>query len=231
NGKRRKKTQSAHVTRRTTFVKYQTLYIFQEIKNGIMHANLKGIGLGDSYTSPIDYVVNYAPFALTIGLIDKQGYKIIDDLAQRTQKAIDEGLYHEAFDLEVKITNALVELTRGIDVYNIVIKSNSTSSPKLMSYEKKCNKFMNSIVKERLNIPEEITWTYTNKDIYNALDGDIMRSVTDRIEYLLNDTDIKIIVYNGIFDFIVNTSGTLSWLDRLDWFGAPLWHDTPQEAL
>ncbi|KAK9688263.1 Serine carboxypeptidase [Popillia japonica] len=203
----------------------------KEIKDGIMDVNLEGIGLGDSYTSPIDYVLNYAPFALTIGLIDKQGYKIIDDLAQQTQKAVDKGLYEEAFDLEVKITNTLVELTKGIDVYNIVIKSNSTSSPKLMSYEKKCNKFMNSFVKARLDIPQKVTWHYTNRDIYNALDQDIMRSVTDRIEYLLNNTDVKVIVYNGIFDFIVNTSGTLSWLDKLDWIGAPLWQNASQEAL
>ncbi|GJQ78402.1 hypothetical protein Trydic_g22227 [Trypoxylus dichotomus] len=203
----------------------------KEIRNGIMHANLKGIGLGDSYTSPIDYVLNYAPFALTIGLIDMKGYKAIDDLAQQTQKAIDKGLYNKAFDLEVKITNTLDELTGGIDIYNIVIKSNSSSFPKFMSYEKKCNKFMNSVVKERLNIPEEVTWAYTNKDIYNALDEDILRSVTDRIEYLLNNTNIKIIVYNGIFDFIVNTCGTRSWLDKLNWIGAPLWDDTPQEAL
>lgn len=72
---------------------------------------------------------NIFPVRFSQGLIDKQGYKIIDDLAQQTQKAVDKGLYEEAFDLEVKITNTLVELTKGIDVYNIVIKSNSTSSP------------------------------------------------------------------------------------------------------
>lgn len=71
-------------------------------------------------------ITEHFPFQ---GLIDKQGFKIIDDLAKETQKAIEKGLYNEASYLEMKITNTVVELTKGIDIYNIVIKSNSTTSP------------------------------------------------------------------------------------------------------
>lgn len=39
---------------------------------------------------------------------------------------------------------------------------------------------MNSLVKRVLDIPDEVVWVYTNRDIYNAMAGDIMRSVTDK---------------------------------------------------
>lgn len=33
------------------------------------------------------------------------------------------------------------------------------------------------------------------------------------------------------FNAVVCFLGTLSWLDKLNWIGAPLWHNTSQEAL
>lgn len=39
------------------------------------------------------------------------------------------------------------------------------------------------------------------------------------------------IVYNGVFDFIVNTPGTANWLDRLNWSGQAEWENSTQEAL
>ncbi|KAI4469098.1 serine protease family s10 serine carboxypeptidase [Holotrichia oblita] len=162
----------------------------KEIRNGIMDVNLKGIGLGDSYTSPIDYVLNYAPFALTIVSIILTCCTFIG-----CSRMLDDGRF-ENWRLSYYPGNSIKFVSTLTHV-------------ELMSYEKKCNKFMNSFVKARLGIPRQVTWHYTNRDIYNALDEDIMRSVTDRIEYLLNNTNVKVVVYNGIFDFIVNTSGKI----------------------
>lgn len=203
----------------------------KEIQNRNIRANLKGIGLGDSYISPIDYILNYAPIALNLGLTDKHGYKSIEMLAKQIQVAIEKGDFEEASEIENKITVAVIEATRGIDIYNIMLESNTTSIPKFITYQDTCNFFMNTVVKDSLNISKNIDWSYINDDIYHSLHKDLIRPVTNTVEAILNNTNIKVIVYNGVFDFIVNTAGTVNWLDKLNWHGQERWQNASLEAL
>lgn len=93
--------------------------------------NLKGVGLGDAYISPMDYINNYGPFALNLGLTDRHGYKAIVDLAEKIKCAIARHDYEEASELEARITDTVFEATQGIDIYNIMLTSNSTSMPSM----------------------------------------------------------------------------------------------------
>lgn len=78
------------------------------------------------------------------------------------------------------------------------------------------------------------------------------------VEYLLNETSIKVIVYSGVLDFLVSTAGmysvsdnntesvhisslntcivsitlgTRQWLDNLNWSHKEIWHATHQTSL
>ncbi|XP_031338715.1 retinoid-inducible serine carboxypeptidase-like isoform X1 [Photinus pyralis] len=205
--------------------------LVQEIRRGEVTVHFKGIGLGDAYISPIHYILNYGSLALNLGLIEKKDFNEISNLTEDVKVAIERRDFLAASDIEAKITDTVIKATQGIDVYNIVLKSNISALPRFLSYQDSCNQLMNTKIKESLNISADIEWNFINDDIYSALQGDLMRPVTGTIEALLNETDIKIIVYNGVFDFLVNTAGTAMWLDDLKWNRSSEWQETNKQPL
>ncbi|KAJ8971223.1 hypothetical protein NQ317_008812 [Molorchus minor] len=48
-------------------------------------------------------------------------------------------------------------------------------------------------------------------------------------EFLLNNTDTKIIVYSGALDLLVNTAGTRLWMEHLKWKAKDKWKEAAQE--
>lgn len=46
---------------------------------------------------------------------------------------------------------------------------------------------MNSVVKGKLNIPKDVTWAFTNRDVYSALEEDLMKSVTTQSNGIYTD--------------------------------------------
>lgn len=205
--------------------------LVKEISEGNLIVHFKGIGLGDAYISPIHYILNYGSFALNLGLVDRKEYNEISNLTEEVITAIDNNDFLTASDIEAKITDTVIKATQGIDVYNIVLKSNISALPRFLSYQDSCNQLMNTKIKKSLNISTDIEWNFINDDIYSALQGDLMRPVTETIENLLNNSNIKIIVYNGVFDFLVNTAGTVMWLDNLKWNRTLEWQETNKQPL
>lgn len=86
---------------------------------------------------------------------------------------------------------------------------------------------MNGEIKEMLNITANVTWKFVDDGVYNSLKSDLMKSVTHKgkiksdisiqsmfilVETILNTSDIKVIVYNGVLDYLVNTAGKYKYL-------------------
>lgn len=51
-------------------------------------------------------------------------------------------------------------------------------------------------------------------DVYNNLYDDFMKNEVSRVEFLLSK-NIPVLVYNGQDDLIVQSAGTMKWVDRL----------------
>jgi hypothetical protein len=60
-----------------------------------------------------------------------------------------------------------------------------------------------------------------NDQIYTAFGDDITRSVADYVTRILGR--IKVLVYNGQNDVVVNTPGVLLYLNSLNWHGIKQW--------
>ncbi|XP_019880255.1 retinoid-inducible serine carboxypeptidase [Aethina tumida] len=190
--------------------------------------NLRGIGLGNSYISPINYIRSYAPLALHLGLVDKQGFTQIDEWAAHIEQLVTTKQFIEAAHAEHRMANLLVFEMPGIDIYNMVSRMNSSFLPSYLSYLPRFTEMMNTEVKGNLSIGENIEWSFLNNQVYETLHGDLMKPVTKKIEVLLNNTDIKIIVYNGVLDFLVNTAGTRLWMNNLKWKFKDEWREVRQ---
>ncbi|RZC37251.1 Peptidase S10 domain containing protein, partial [Asbolus verrucosus] len=152
----------------------------KEKKDNLKFCNLKGLALGDAYISPLDYLEHYAPLALNLGLVDKRGFTRIDELAKQIQVLINKKEFKKAANTENAVIDLLYYETLGIDVNNILAKTNSTKLPKVWDYMYLLENMMNNEVKKELNITENITWKFFGDDLYQSLKGDLLKSVTTK---------------------------------------------------
>lgn len=91
------------------------------------------------------------------------------------------------------------------------------------------DKLMNGPMRKKLGIPPEVTWGNQSNAVFDNLRGDFMKSVVDDVDYLLNSTDVKVTVYTGQLDLIVNSIGTEAWLNRLTWPGMNKWTSSAKQ--
>ncbi|XP_043474711.1 retinoid-inducible serine carboxypeptidase-like [Leptopilina heterotoma] len=211
-------------------------------KEGEINSNLKGVGLGDSWISPIDSVLTWAPFLLETGMVDTQGYQKIMASANRTKVAVEKEQWKLATQLWGITEGVILNMTGNIDFYNILYKSKSGSSVKDLNNNIEENvsfedtfsdaaldRLMNTKVKKALRINS--TWGIQGSEVFSALNGDFMKPAIDIVELLLNETDIKVFVYTGQLDLIVDTPGTLLWVEKLQWENANEWKWAPREPV
>ncbi|KAJ8975562.1 hypothetical protein NQ317_000746 [Molorchus minor] len=194
------------------------LVLYQAIQNGQIESKFKGIGLGDSWISPIDSVLTWAPYLLTTGVVDKNGYEAIMKVAEKTKESLEAGNFVEATELWGKTERAVDVASYGVDFYNILTKIKGYNNnkigkshlhkPNMRDEDYEISVLMNGQVKEALNIDRQ--WG-ENTNVFKYLTEDFMKPVTDIVEKLLNTTDIK-------------------WVDNLHWSGKEEWISIKQEA-
>eukprot|EP00127_Corallochytrium_limacisporum_P002190 Clim_evm84s108 gene=Clim_evmTU84s108 len=178
---------------------------------GDIAVNFKGIALGDSWISPLDYVESYGSYLYVNGQIDAKARHYIEDYARLMGSAMDDGMYEEATDLWGQQQSVILELTGDVDIYDV--------SKHDISERDNLPQFMNTVVREHLGIiPKNVQWDQGQAKVFTALSGDFMHDVIGGVDRLLKKGYL-VTVYNGNFDIICNTVGTLAWMRKLKWEG------------
>lgn len=222
------------------------LYLQKDIEAGNVQANLKGVALGDSWISPLDFCMSYANFLLNTGLVDYEGFEKINEAAQRVKESVESEQWLDAFYGVDDLFNEIQTQAYGVNLYNILCSvpaAIARSKPKkifdIFSQQPvscdegqiELSELMNGQVKKKLGIPSNLTWMFENEVVYNALLEDFMKPVTQIVERLLNETSLNVVVYSGQLDLIVDTPGSLSWVQKLQWPGAEDWRNAVHEPL
>ena len=212
---------------------------------GSIQSNLKGVALGDAWISPIDSVMTWAPFLQATGMIDRAGYEKIDQAAQMTKRAVERGTWKTATVLWANTQNAIYDVTGNIDFYNILTKMTSTYT-RFPNIEKlltnpmsirngsvfssdSLTELMNGPVKEDLDL--HVDHGRQSNTVFVNLSEDFMKPVIDKVEQLLNQTDLKVVVLTGHMDLIVDTPGTINWVEKLKWKNATAWNNARRVPL
>nr|XP_003702172.1 PREDICTED: retinoid-inducible serine carboxypeptidase-like [Megachile rotundata]XP_012138025.1 PREDICTED: retinoid-inducible serine carboxypeptidase-like [Megachile rotundata]XP_012138026.1 PREDICTED: retinoid-inducible serine carboxypeptidase-like [Megachile rotundata] len=207
---------------------------------GKIKSNLRGVVLGDAWISPIDSVMTWAPFLQATGMIDSEGFKKVDASAQKTKAAVDSGLWKTATTLWSYTEAVISRATNNIDFYNILTKVSPSYrqyslADKLMSdsgflrekavyAEANLDALMNGPVKKALGL--SVHHGGQSNTVFSRLQEDFMKPVVDKVEMLLNQTDLKVVVLTGHLDLIVDTPGTLRWVEKLKWKNAAAWKNS-----
>lgn len=95
----------------------------KEIKLGNIECKLVSVGLGDSWISPIDSMISWAPFLLNMGAVDQDGHDRVALATQLTENALNAGKYVNATQLWGYTEGVIMVETHGIDFYNVLFKT------------------------------------------------------------------------------------------------------------
>ncbi|CAD6240062.1 GSCOCG00002484001-RA-CDS, partial [Cotesia congregata] len=212
-------------------------------EKGTIISKLQGIGLGSPWISPIDSIYHSAEYLLNMGMIDTIDYIDVQKSTKELQKLINSEEWIQAFN--IFLTNCADRyLYRISDFNNILIEKKFVSSHIYTSGYRKFSNYtndfedlnkslqssINNTVKKALNLTD-YEWTISSDPVYEHLIADFLKPVTNTVEKLLNETSLKVYVFNGQLDPIIPTAGTLAWMEKLKWRHAELWRSTKRDAL
>ncbi|XP_016841474.1 retinoid-inducible serine carboxypeptidase [Nasonia vitripennis] len=198
---------------------------YKEQLNGGIKSNLKGVGLIDSSISAIDNYSFFASYLLHMGFVDNNGYRIVDEIAKKLEAAGEAGDWNEVIHFTQKIENLIVNITNNMDWYNILKKVETAS----VNSTDELVGLMNDKVKKALSL--ENRWGVQSLYVFLSLLEDNMKPVIHQVENLLNESTLKVYVLTGQLDFIINTPGTLQWIDKMRWRHAVEWSKAPMVPL
>ncbi|XP_076763044.1 retinoid-inducible serine carboxypeptidase [Xylocopa sonorina] len=214
-------------------------------KEGTIKSNLQGVALGDAWISPIDSVLSWAPFLLATGMVDTDGYEQVKKAAELTKKSVDAGNWSVATKMWSFTEGEILKVTNNIDFYNILTKlepeyrrnslrealeSEPIFSQIYATYsDASLADLMNGPVKKALQLP--VKHGANSNVVFNKLQGDFMKPVVDIVESLLNETSLKVAVISGQLDLIVDTPGTLHWVEKMKWKNAASWQKSSRLPL
>ncbi|XP_076248727.1 uncharacterized protein LOC143188395 [Calliopsis andreniformis] len=199
-------------------------------KEGSIKSNLKGVALGDAWISPVDSTVTWAPYLLATGMVDTAGYEEIDRSAQKAKVAAEQGNWRQSALMWSYTEGVISKVTNNIDFYNILTKMRGVGrqySFQSFSWNPTPNRaddltaLMNGPVKQALGLSVE--HGAQSGQVWNMLLGDFMKPVINIVEQLLDQTNLKVIVLSGQLDLIVDTPGTLQWVEKMKWKNSNLW--------
>lgn len=222
------------------------------IKGKQINCNFKGIALGDSWISPLDSVSTWGPYLYATSFLDSTGIQNLKPYVSEIEKSLSTGQYKHATDLFTKLQDVIGNHTNSVDWYNILKDVGPAPSHKSVNkfsnnhrlyksfnrlvepfHEDKLSVLMNGKIREKLrDIPKNVTWGDQSSEVFEALSEDFMKPVVDSVDMILiNESYIDVNVYTGQLDLIVDTIGTLQWIERLKWPGLNGFNKAPKKSI
>ncbi|KAL8618784.1 hypothetical protein ACOMHN_000212 [Nucella lapillus] len=205
--------------------------LYKAVQAGEVKSDFKGFAMGDSWISPVDSTFSWGPYLYANSLIDRSQLTELDTTAKIIATLIEEGQWSEATAQWSVLENQVEQCTDGVNFYNIQ-KWNSSEqarAAKLATPLERAmwrliqpvrgdslSQLMNGAIRKKLGcIPSNVTWGAQSQEVFSKQTGDFMRPVTDIVDFMIMNTPLKVVVYSGQLDLIVDSLGTEQWVYRL----------------
>ena len=176
---------------------------------GAIPIPLKGIGLGNPLGDALYQSQYYDVFSYNLGLTNlAQQLNISDGEGQVYVNILNQN-YAAATNSMDNVLSLVQNYSGNVNIYNI----REYSWPDMGGYAKWLNL---PATQTLLHIPSPIQWISCNEDIYDAFIADVTSGIITPMMPTLLDS-IKVLIYNGQDDLIINTMGVEYWLSHIQW--------------
>jgi len=197
---------------------------------------ITGISLGNSMTDPITQIQYYADQAYYLGLLTSDEWKQMKEHQSTAASLVEKGQFLEANRYRGKVFNMFrnatelntFDIRKGSHPMNWTLMDKFLNLPSTKnslniygprtSYLKNNPGRYSSKQIQEIEEGRERTKFKTNPEVKKAMRGDIMRSTKPLVAELLK-SKIKVLAYQGMFDFRDPPAGSTEWIEGLDWEG------------
>ncbi|KAJ3194807.1 hypothetical protein HK101_001868 [Irineochytrium annulatum] len=172
---------------------------------------LRGVAIGNGLTDPSSQVLLHAPQALALGLVSKKQSEKMMEAAKSAVSLAGEGRWRDAASERERIFDLFKNFTGGINWYDVRkgdVPNDWSDMIKLLNLP---------ATKEAVNVPQGAAFE-TDAGVRTHLAEDIMRSAKPEVERLLRE-GIKVMLYQGQFDFRDGILASTDWINSMEWKG------------
>lgn len=188
--------------------------------------NLKGIAIGNGLTDPFAQYPAYATFSYENDLVGEKvfhgmeaGLKACQALIYEEQHEGHNGAKEQIVTLEFcSLISELPALGNPVhprfNVYDIRIPCDAPPLCYDFSYS---DEFLNRAdVQETLGVTSR-KWVECDQLVHTFLLGDWMKNLMPKVSWMLDNTDLEVLVYSGDKDWICNWRGGEAWTAATTW--------------
>uniref|UniRef100_A0A2A4K3U2 Uncharacterized protein n=1 Tax=Heliothis virescens TaxID=7102 RepID=A0A2A4K3U2_HELVI len=205
-------------------------------------SNLRGVVLGNGIISPALAMTKLGFYLEELGYIDGNGRTAIESLSEETTAAVNLGNLGNAFDKFISMGQFVNENAGAIAVNLGHIVEKLTRQTAVTDYfgqgqylRNVLNNtdfdIMDNVIGPALGIPATVKYDSGREYVIDAFRSTFMTPATDKVEYILQNTELTVSIYNGNLDAVSNTPGQLEWVDNLQWPGQAEFKAQPRETL
>jgi serine carboxypeptidase 1 len=200
--------------------------LYSAIQQGKIKMNFRGVGLGDSWISPIDFVDTWPDYLYYFSRLSTNGLSKAKDQAGKCDKNVENGEWLKATSCWETMESVVGQLSGDVSWYNVMKNSgedpwsrmSTKSNMMLNQMNDELDKLMNGLMRQKLGIiPKDVSWGGQSGMVFSKQSVDFMKPVIDTVDQLLNATNLTVFIYNGQFDLICDTAGVELWMNRLKW--------------
>jgi len=188
-----------------------TVIVQNNTNNGI---RLKGIGVGDGWTDAYIQLGSFSDYAFATSNLDDRSRNQVLTLQHNAREAIKAGKYAKGTEIFDDLTEYITTLNNGISPYNFEVYEEAPEY-----YPDWLN---TTNVKKAFGVDPQVTFKNCVDQTYLDFYPDISQSYLGNYSYLLTQSiipNLRIILYSGQNDIIVNTVGSYNFIKALDWSG------------
>ncbi len=198
--------------------------ILQQNKSSDLKINLAGIGVGDGWVAPLIQEATYCDYAYAHGLIDPIQKKEVDVLYKTCKIAVTSSgpvASAESDKICNKIEEYIVKVSGGANVYDVRI-TGEYSFPNIAKYLNQPE------VREALHVSPKVgPWTEGSDIIADILERGEQDSCAELYPPLFEQ--LRVLIYNGLYDMDCNFMGTDTWLSSVKWSDSKLFNEMPRK--
>ncbi|XP_049867855.1 retinoid-inducible serine carboxypeptidase-like [Pectinophora gossypiella] len=206
--------------------------------------NLKGVVIGNGVVSPALALTELGFYLDEMGYVDPAGRVIVEAFSEELSALVDGGQFEEAFDKFLTLGDFLNEEAGTVAVnLNYIIQKLTRTSTAARDYfgqreylrsalqtDIDFNQFMAQTIAPALGISSPF-YDESREAVIRAFRETYMQPTTELVEYLLNNTEVSVTIYNGNLDAVSTTPGQLKWVNNLQWAGQAEFRNTNRRTL
>ncbi|CAN1164319.1 Serine carboxypeptidase-like 50 [Linum perenne] len=174
--------------------------------------NLEGIAIGNGLTDPVIQVGTHAANAYYVGLINEKQRKEMEEVQSKAVKFVGTGKWRQAANARSRVVRMLRNMTGLATDFDFTRKRPYRTDLVVRFLQSKD-------VKRRLGANESIKFVGCNRVIRAGFKEDVMKSVKEKVDYLLKRLKYKVLLYQGNLDLRNSVVSSEAWIKTMKWDG------------